>query len=146
MICCTIYAHQGQLENILVLIQKQLGFFHPQLNPAESSINIQTSSTFSKQFGQLTVLTKESQPEEFARLISRVIQRAEGLKGDGQQLVTAHLHQCQCAVGIAYDDGMSRQLFPNLLELCRTLDGIILLENGDFLTSSGEIINDKVVQ
>ena len=141
MICCTIYAHMDREDAVLTSIRQHLGFFQPQLDPTEPTYHIQMPGMLSKYFGTVSVMTRLRQNDTFVPLLEKVILRVKGAaSGEQQEALLSHLADCQCAVGIAYDEGMSRKLFPNLLELCGQLDGVMLLENGDFLAPDGSLL------
>lgn len=142
---CTLYVSIQDRESVTDAIRKAFSEKTVEVSTDGRAVTVSSKKWFSKSTITFNTLREDLDPEAFDQM-------KRGMYGYFSQIETPHLRVQQkllmqitalnVAVGIVSSDGIDKETFQKILEIARSVHGIVFLPTGEMLDKEGKLILD----
>ncbi|KKX56577.1 DUF4272 domain-containing protein [Brevibacillus borstelensis] len=142
---CTLYVSIKERESVTDAIRKAFSEKTVEVSTDGRAVTVSSKKWFSKSTITFNTLREDLDPEAFDQM-------KRGMYGYFSQIETPHVRVQQkllmqitalnVAVGIVSSDGIDKETFQKILEIARSVHGIVFLPTGEMLDKEGKLILD----
>lgn len=142
---CAIYSSQFDLNQLFEIIQSIYPEDTIERQDDMTHIQVIQKKSFSKKTKGFNIMTSQTHPEEFGKMIQGMLgflSQIEGRNASLQEKVLIKCSTLNMVVGIETEEDISEEFFGELLRLADALDAVIFWGGGSLLNAQGQLLLD----